>query len=83
MSFKYFCLFKFSPCQQFSFMSGCIHSILGITQDNQLQGTGRFEHITKTCQFLVEKCFDIFLIFAHNIDRGYTLEPTTYVLELQ
>ena len=27
------------------------------------------------------KCFDIFLIFAQNIDCGYTLVPTIYVLE--
>ena len=27
------------------------------------------------------KIFDIFLIFAQNIDCGYTLLPTLYVLE--
>ena len=28
-----------------------------------------------------QKKIDIFLIFAQNIDCGYTLEPTIYVLE--
>ena len=40
-------------------------------------------HGCKTDNFQM-KCFDIFLIFAQNIDCGYTLEPplsTIYVLE--
>ena len=37
-------------------------------------------NLTKTCPFLVVKkskisFFDVFLIFAQNIDCGYTLEP--------
>ena len=39
----------------------------------------RFSSITKTCPCKIEnfhqKNLDIFLIFAQNIDCGYTLEP--------
>ena len=31
-------------------------------------------HGCKNGNFQIKKC-DIFLIFAHNIDQGYTLEP--------
>ena len=38
-------------------------------------------HGCKNDNFQMKNC-DIFLIFAVNIDRGYTLEPPTgYVLE--
>ena len=45
-------------------------------------------HITKTCPYIIQKNFsaieidnfmgtkfDVFNVFAQNIDRGYTLEP--------
>ena len=55
-----------------------------------VQHTAKF-HCCKNGYFQMKKC-DIFLIFAQNIDRGYTLdsprslrrfqrEPTIYVLE--
>ena len=34
-------------------------------------------HGCKNDNFQMKKC-DIFLIFAQNIDRGYTLEPPQY-----
>ena len=38
-----------------------------------------FSKVVKIENFQL-KNFDIFLIFAQNIDCGYTLEPTIYVL---
>ena len=69
-----------SLCTSFSHMASVCgtnreykeHTVLHY-ENTPMQNTVIF-HICKNDNFLMKNC-DIFLIFAQNIDCGYTLEP--------